>query len=67
MRLQIKTDGRQFQQPEDEPQTNVDGQQISDEGLDNEEENMDVTGVPISVHQQKHTIIKVEVGCFEVL
>ncbi|KAI0213467.1 hypothetical protein LSAT2_001501 [Lamellibrachia satsuma] len=44
VRLQIKTDGRQFQQPEDEPQTNVDGQQISDEGLDNEEENMDVTG-----------------------
>ncbi|KAK2184336.1 hypothetical protein NP493_271g02031 [Ridgeia piscesae] len=43
VKLQIKTDGRQFQAQEDELQTNVDGQQISDEGLDNEEEVMDVT------------------------
>jgi len=57
VKLQIKTDGRQFQAQEDELQTNVDGQQISDEGLDNEEEVMDVTEVSVSVYQQKPAII----------
>ena len=60
MKLQIKTDGRQFQAQEDELQTNVDGQQISDEGLDNEEEVMDVTEVSVSVYQQKPAIINMK-------
>ena len=45
MKLQIKTDGKQFQAPVEEPCTNVEGQQVTDEGLESEEENVDVMEV----------------------